>query len=187
VVLLRRVCTSPRGGLRRSPFFSSSSDLAWWRGVEVEDGESSGLLPPFQARPPSLLWGSCRFLPHLASRGGRGWVRRVQRPPERVEESRSLQRFGFLRRFLCDDLCVLLQSKAIGLAMPRSTTTTRSRASFSSVRGSLAELLQQRSPLPSQVVMSPAGTGVAPPRLYKPPTCSRDRIAFVRSSLGCLL
>jgi hypothetical protein len=30
-------------------FFSSSSDLPMWRGDEVQDGESDGLLPPIQA------------------------------------------------------------------------------------------------------------------------------------------
>jgi hypothetical protein len=59
------------------------------------------------------------------------WGRTMRRPLVLAEESGSLRRIGFLRRFPCDSLVLLPQSRAMRLAAPCSTTT-RSRAPSSS-------------------------------------------------------
>jgi hypothetical protein len=188
VALLWRVCASPRGGMRRTTllrFLLRPAVVArgWGRGWGV--GRPS---PACSSATSFLALGvPIDFFLTWPAVEARGWGRRVQWPPERMEESASLRSFGFLRRLLCGGHCWPSQSKAIGLAMPCSTTTTRSRAPFSSARGSSAELQRQRSPPPSQVVSSPARTGVVPPRLCKPPSFSGDLIAFARSPSGCLL
>jgi hypothetical protein len=162
---LRRGCAAPREGLHRLPHFLllfRPAVVAWGQGRWLVFGRPAPVFFFSSSSVPALeAVRVVFFLTRTAVEAGK-WVRTALHLPELVEGTRSLRRFGFLWRFLCVGLSLPPQTMDIGLATPRSTMSTRSRACFSSARGSSAWLQRQLNPPPSQVVSSPAGTGVAP-------------------------